>query len=267
MSDHRPVALTLASTEGGTPSPHGKRVPRFDVRKWQHYGVLFEHEDRAPLSLIDATMNRLGADLGSTQAVESMAGALLSALKRAFNPCRKPRRNVREEKDAVWWTDECSAAREAMMTQKTLMLNTGRLEDVNAKRAFSSLRTRYQRLISEAKEAFQNAYFFDFLADCKADPRMLWRKLNAGKTAPCPISDVHSWKDYFDALYNNETNAFNDVHAESILAFINGQPRVSGKDWEQSNGERAARVTAAAALNVPFTAAEVVKAVNALGNH
>ena len=91
------------------------------------------------------------------------------------------------------------------------MRNTGRLEDVNEKRRFSSLRTRYQRLLREAREAYQNAYFSDFVADCKTDPRMLWRKLNAGNVASCPITDIESWKDDFDALYNGEFTAFSDV--------------------------------------------------------
>ena len=60
------------------------------------------------------------------------------------------------------------------------------------------------------------------MQECRADPRALWKMLNAGANETCPITEVSSWSDYFNALYNGETNAFNDVSAEAILSFING---------------------------------------------
>ena len=91
--------------------------------------------------------------------------------------------------------------------------------------------------------------------------------LNAGANETCPITEVSSWSDYFNALYNGETNAFNDVSAEAILSFINGMTRGEGRGWENSTGDRVERVAAATALNTPFTLEEVTKAIRALGNN
>ena len=130
-----------------------------------------------------------------------------------------------DQQNAVWWTQLCADSREAMLIHKANMRANGQLDDAEAKREFSRLRTFYQRTRREARESYQISHFDAFLRECKADPRALWRRLNEGAASDCPITDVGDWSEYFDALYNGEVNAFSDVNAEAILSFINGAVR------------------------------------------
>ena len=69
------------------------------------------------------------------------------------------------------------------------------MEDPVARNMFSSLRTQYQRLRQEAKKAVKVKRYEIFLRECCGDPRVLWRRINGKANAPCPISDVSSWKE------------------------------------------------------------------------
>jgi hypothetical protein len=107
-----------------------------------------------------------------------------------------------------------------------------------------------------------------FLEECKGDPRALWRRLNQGVKPDCPIRDVNSWREYFDALYNSEVNAFNEVRADYIMNLVNGRPLTAPREWAgEGNLARNQRVAAAAALSTPFTLAEVIAALKLLGNN
>ena len=220
------------------------------------------------MSKISRLVGQLGTEKDSTEVVHALGRTLLSALERAFGVGRRAVGGACDRQNAAWWTQLCADSRDAMLRQKANMRATGQLDDAEAKREFSRLRTFYQRTRREARECYQVAHFDAFLQECKADPRALWRRLNEGAASDCPITDVADWSEYFDALYNGEVNAFSDVNAEAILSFINGAVRgEDGRGWERGTAGRDARVVAAAALNTPFALEEVVNAVRSLRNN
>jgi hypothetical protein len=149
------------------------------------------------------------------------------------------------------------------------MREHGLLADEQARQIFTLLRTRYQRLRKEAVAAYRVTRFTSLLEDCKGDPRALWRQLNQQGVQPeCPIRDVSSWREYFDALYNDEVNAFNEVRADYIMNLLNGRPLSVLRGWAGNEGlARNQRVAAAAALSSSFTLAEVIAALKFMGNH
>ena len=79
---------------------------------------------------------------------------------------------------------------------------------------FRQLRTKYQRLRKEAKEAYRLRCFTDFLEECKVNPRALWKKLDGRKPKGCPLRDVESWTDYFRALFGLQQVDSNHKQAE-----------------------------------------------------
>ncbi|GFR49039.1 hypothetical protein Agub_g11063, partial [Astrephomene gubernaculifera] len=243
---------------------------RLGKREWERYTRLFEVEDAAVVQKIDEAVSQLGHGLNSTEVVTVICRALKKAIDATF---RLERRQGsipsagRTDKDAPWWTPECAEAREAMFAQKALMRTNGLLGDQDARAEFSRLRTKYQRLRREAKDKFRVMHFEGVIEECRGDPRALWGRLNGRFSQGCPITDVNSWGAYFNALFNGEVNAFNEVSADTILSTINGVPHGRGRGWVRATGDRVARVTAAAALNVPFTLAEVIAALKSLRNN
>ncbi|GLC35023.1 hypothetical protein PLESTM_000270700 [Pleodorina starrii] len=269
MSDHCPVSLELRILRQGPPAA-GKGSLRacFDVQRKARYETLFAADDAPAVRRIADAVNKLGAEMDSTAVVGVFMKACSAALERAFGERRSRVRRVREDKDAPWWTDECAAARNAMLQHKAHMRAHGLLADESARQVFTTLRSRYQRIRKDARVAHRVAFFTSFLEDCKGDPRALWRQLNQGLKPECPIRDVNTWREYFDALYNNEVNPFNDVRADYILNLINGRPLVASRDWAGTESvARNQRVVAAASLSAPFTLAEVIAALKSLRNH
>jgi exonuclease III len=270
ISDHCPVSLALAVTKGaaGSKKRGGARgKARFDTNRKGRYTSRFADDEAAEIRSVREAVEKL-RDVGSTEVVTAVGQVLMGAIEKAFGVTRTRERKVREQTDAPWWTDDCSSARAAMLQQKADMREQGLLEDEVAKQEFSRLRTYYQRLLKEARERYRIAQFEAFLGECKADPRALWKRLNGGKDTACPLTDVCDWTTFFEALFNGECNASNMVDAESILAFINGKERgADGRGWATNGGERAARVVAAAALNLPFTLDEVKRAIRSLRNN
>ncbi|GLC33248.1 hypothetical protein PLESTB_001753600 [Pleodorina starrii] len=269
MSDHCPVSLDLRVLRQGA-SPAGRSSPRarFDVRRKARYASLFAADDAPSVRRIADAVNKLGAELDSTAVVEVITMACSAALEKAFGGRLSRVRRVREDRDAPWWTDECATARNAMLQHKAYMRAHGLLADEQARLVFSTLRTRYQRLRKDARAAYSVSHFTSFLEECKGDPRALWRRLNQGLKPDCPIRDVNSWREYFDALYNDEVNAFSAVRADYILNLFNGRPLTAPRNWAGNEGvARNQRVVAAASLNAPFSLAEVIAALKSLANH
>ena len=138
--------------------------------------------------------------MNCTQVVQTIGDQLAGTLDKAFGSERVRVAVVREQKDAPWWTEECGLARLAMLDYKARTRAESRMDDGVAKAEFSRLRTRYQRMRREAKERYRIDHFEGLMQECRADPRALWKMLNAGANETCPITEVSSWSDYFNAL-------------------------------------------------------------------
>ncbi len=118
-----------------------------------------------------------------------------------------------------------------MLARKALMRANGLMEDVSARQTFTQLRTRYQRVRRDAMETHRLAHFTSFIGECQGNPRALRQRLTPRAVKGCPVTDVNSWRDYFDALYNNEVNPFHRDTADNVLSFINGKSIDALGNW------------------------------------
>ncbi|GLC51883.1 hypothetical protein PLESTB_000558900 [Pleodorina starrii] len=212
-------------------------------------------------------MAELGGQINATQAIDLLGKELAQVLSRVFGRPRG-RAQVRGQGDAPWWTEECAVARTAMLNHKARMRTEGTLNDPTARAEFSRLRTHYQRLIRNARDAYRTSEFESLLGSCQSNPRAFWKIVNATLGEDCPISEVGVWSEYFENLFNGNTNAGRDADVEAILSFINGvHGREGGGGWEDSAGARPSRVELAASLNSPFTVEEVGLVISSLSNN
>ncbi|GLC46236.1 hypothetical protein PLESTB_001538400 [Pleodorina starrii] len=153
-----------------------------------------------------------------------------------------------------------------MLQQKANMRAEGALDDAESKAEFSRLRTRYQRLRRDAKEAFRVQHFESLVDECNSNPRALWSRLGDSDVSACPIEDMDAWRTHFDNLFNGESNATDVERAKVMLCQLNYQVLQDGNDWVKSDSFKA-RADSAAGISAPFSCEEVCQAIKRLRNN
>ena len=274
FSDHRVVTLELdlclqrPDGEALRPRCRRKRIG-FDVRHWRRYAAFFTPEDSPALGKLQGVAGDLSAGtINCTQAVDRIADVLYGTMQRAFGVGLADHRPRTEH--APWWNAECAQAHTGMNTARVAAHG---FSGASAERkAFVEARQRFNGVRRQAMIMFEHEEWREFIAGCRGDPRMLWKKLSGGEAEECPITDPDAWRSHFQTLLNERQKPIRAEWASEILSIINGggggtepsEPpwwRIMGQE-EEERRKRAADC----ALNTPISSEEVAVVLENLPN-
>ena len=224
---------------------------------------------RSALVHADERFAELLADLqAGTLSLSAGVASLTSILKECCTRASQvaPSPATRSSKPgAPWFDEECEACcthfRDAWGAYLELKAQLGDevppdnpllLAAREARREYAKVKRRKRRAHARQQQyAHLETYFSEHQRD-------FWRVFNATKHAPCPITDVAEWTDYFKGLYGEQPPELQlSAEHEALQARLHDEYRQSASDMSSLNEPLTYDEVAAAMRQLPrFKAAD-----------
>ena len=244
-TDHAYLSLTLdppiASPQDNTTPPQTKRYKyRPEIMQ-----TLVETLTSHPFT---SRLNKIGSDgMTASSCISEFNDALSDALHIVHSKCGGviacPTQTTNlTHLSKSWYNADCVAAREIW---KSTTLVHGATSDET-----KSARNAYRNTARQARHAFEDKVATEMTRTWQREPRAFWRMYKSSQTS-CPLTDVDTWADYFNNLFNGSTTTTDQSpHADHLY------PPPMAMD-----------IMHAATLNNPITENEVYEELCRLQRH